>query len=192
MDKGYGIDSFEACEEAQPMPKASSRKRFTKQADRQSEASNPFHTTTSTTKDKTKLEVVTQKLSQPGLTRGKRKRLEKQERHHAKNELISKLSAAKRKDDSQKKHGTLADMGDMSSFLEDYDQDSVVKKTKQGTTIIVKRTSSSHGKVSNKTKERITAEEVNHFSQVVGHAAFQANPLAAIAEHLRNTIAANK
>ena len=169
------------------MPKSSRKKR--KQADRQSEASNPFHT--ATTKTKTKLEVVTQKLSEPGLTRGKRKRLEKQERLHAKNELISKLSAAKRKDDSQTKNGTLADMGDMSSFLEDYDQDSVVKKTKQGT-VIVKRTSSSHGKVSNKTKERITAEEVNHFSQVVGHAAFQANPLAAIAEHLRNTIAANK
>ena len=161
------------------MPKA--RKRFTKQAERQSEASNPFHTAT-------KLEIVTKKLSQPGLSRGKRKRLERQERLAAKNELVAKLGAAKKKEDNEQKNGKLADMGDMSSFLEDFNTDSKVQKTKKGTIIV--NSSSTHGKVSNKTKERITTEEVHHFSQVVEHAAFKANPLAAIAEHLRNTIAA--
>jgi hypothetical protein len=163
------------------MPKA--RKRFTKQAKRQSEASNPFHTAT-------KLEVVHSLLQEPGLSRGKRKRLERRERLAAKNELVAKLGANKRKEDNKKKHGTLADMSDMSSFLEDYDTSVKLKKTKKGTVIV--KSVSTHGKVSNRTKERITAEEVNHFSQVVEHAAFKANPLAAIAEHLKNTLAARR
>ena len=162
------------------MPKA--RKRFTKQAARSSAAINPFHTAT------TKLEIVTQKLKQPGLSRGKRKRLERQERLAAKNELVAKLGAAKQKADNEAKNGKLADMGDMSSFLEEFTADSTLKKTKKGTTIV--NSSSTHGKVSNKTKERITSEEVNHFSQVNDHPAFVANPLAAIQEHLRNTLAA--
>jgi len=57
---------------------------------------------------------------------------------------------------------------------------------------VIVKSVSTHGKVSNRTKERITAEEVNHFSQVVEHAAFKANPLAAIAEHLKNTLAARR
>jgi hypothetical protein len=160
------------------MPKA--RKRFTKQAARSSAAINPFHTAT------TKLEIVTQKLKQPGLSRGKRKRLERQERLAAKNELVAKLGAAKQKADNEAKNGKLADMGDMSSFLEEFTADSTLKKTKKGGY----EDSFSHGKVSNKTKERITSEEVNHFSQVNDHPAFVANPLAAIQEHLRNTLAA--
>jgi len=47
-------------------------------------------------------------------------------------------------------------------------------------------------KGSNRTKERITSEEVNHFSQVNDHPAFKADPLAAIREHLKNTVAAGK
>jgi hypothetical protein len=168
------------------MPKARKRKRK-KQVERQSAASNPFHTASATA---TKLEIVTKKLNQPGLSRGKRKRLERQERLAAKNELVAKLGAIKKRDDNEKKNGKLADMGDMSSFLEEFNNASEVRKTKKGTVII--NSTSTHGKVSNRTKERITTEEVNHHAQVVGHAAFIANPLAAIAEHLKNTIAANK
>jgi hypothetical protein len=165
------------------MPKARN-KRFNKKVEsRQSQASNPFH-------NATKLEIINQKLQEPGLSRGKRKRLERRERLAAKNELVAMLGANKKKDDKKKKNGSLADMGDMTSFLEDYDKNVVLKSTKKGTVII--KSTSTHGKVSNRTKERITSEEVNHFSQVNDHPAFKTDPLAAIREHLKNTVAAGK
>ena len=53
------------------MPKARN-KRFNKKVEsRQSQASNPFH-------NATKLEIINQKLQEPGLSRGKRKRLERE------------------------------------------------------------------------------------------------------------------
>ena len=42
--------------------------------------------------------------------------------------------------------------------------------------------------MSNKARSRIAAAEADNFSMVVNHAAFQANPLAAIREHLKNTL----
>ena len=54
-------------------------------------------------------------------------------------------------------------------------------------------TSASAGKkgkvMRNKTRQRVAGGEVGHFAQVLALPAFQANPLAAIQQHLQNTLA---
>jgi hypothetical protein len=180
-----------------------------------SAASNPLHGGR-----KSELLRIRQAQQEPGLSRGKRRRLGKRERRASKAELVKVLSKRATRDESVRRHGQMGDMSDMSSSPQSLLADlqggaSLLDATRGrmgagaagaavgaavGATAGVaagsknSQSTSADGSgaggktMSNKTRSRIAAAEADNLSMVVNHAAFQANPLAAIREHLKNTL----
>ena len=187
-----------------PMGKAARRKRRGKTAAAISKASNPLHGSAEGPGQKSELLRIRQAQKQPGLSRGKRRRLAQRERRASKAELVKVLSKAHKRDESVRKNGKMGDMSDVSNSLMSLLDDlrggaSLLDATRGGGGGAVgaagdERAAASGKKrhssksMSNKARSRIAAAEADNFSMVVNHAAFQANPLAAIREHLKNTL----
>ena len=176
-----------------------------------SAASNPLHGGA----QKSELLRIRQAQQEPGLSRGKRRRLAQRERRATKAELVKVLSKQATRDESVRMNGQMGDMSDMSSSLLSLLDDlkggaslldatrgtmgAGVAGTESGTATDSKKIASNSAEgsgkagrgrktMTNKTRSRIAAAEADNLSMVVNHAAFQANPLAAIREHLKNTL----
>ena len=100
-----------------PMGKAARRKRRGKTAAAISKASNPLHGSAEGPGQKSELLRIRQAQKQPGLSRGKRRRLAQRERRASKAELVKVLSKAHKRDESVRKNGKMGDMSDVSNSL---------------------------------------------------------------------------
>lgn len=108
------------------------------------------------------------------LSRGQRKRQEKRERY---NRMLGKLVLTPRTEDV----GALGSLAGVSGALPSTtDKSQRHKRAEPGAAI---------GKVvSNKTRQKVLAQEVSNLQQVHAHPAFQSNPFATIMLHLNNTV----
>ncbi len=64
-----------------------------------------------------RLEKIQRAQAQPGLSRGKRRRLAHREKLASKQRLVNILTAQRKREDRVRRHGTLADMGGMDATL---------------------------------------------------------------------------
>jgi len=129
--------------------------------------------------------------STEGLSRGQRKRLEKKAAFQKRKELVESVGAAR----IAEKDGAVAaaSMLSLSEALAEVNAmhssggASAAGATRGGAVAgAMGGQVSKTGKVSSKTRQRIAAKETKQLGAVHAHPAFQANPFAAIQEHLRN------
>ena len=86
------------------------KKRRSKTSAAISAATNPLH-------GKSDLFRIRQAQAEPGLSRGKRRRLAKRERSATKAELVKILTKNREREEKVRKNGQMGDMSDMSSSL---------------------------------------------------------------------------
>lgn len=114
------------------------------------------------------------------LSRGQRKRMAKRENFLRKERLI--LSSLRLKQDQEQKQRI-----DGLDAIKEALMNTTSTTSKDDAALIVPHQPTVVK--SNKAKQRLVAEEVEHLSLVLQHPAYKADPFATMQEHLRNTLA---
>ena len=133
--------------------------------------------------------AVAAPTSTEGLSRGQRKRLEKRQAFLKRKDLVKTANALR----ETEKDGSVAaaSMLSLSEALAEVNATHGTASAGGGAGLMGVGTMSKTGKVSAKARQRIAAKETKQLSAVHAHAAFKADPFAAIQEHLRNMAAAD-